>query len=145
MLEIREKSDCIIYIDIINIYLHYLYSDEYFIGLYWDTSNQPIYTWVDGHILGEWSKLTPSSPAAKNNNTYVDSNGEWYFSMGVHQKYALCEITIGQITDTLISLVGGNALCGRLEVYHDGIWGTISDSHPQSDFGVFVCNQFGSE
>lgn len=125
--------------------MFYLYSGEYFIGLYWDTSNPPIYTWVDGHRLGDWSNLPASSPESNQDNTYVDINGDWNFYRGVHQKYALCEFTIGQRTDTHISLVGGNALCGRLEVYHNGIWGTISDTHPQSDFGVFVCNEFGYE
>ncbi|XP_078613732.1 neurotrypsin-like [Branchiostoma floridae x Branchiostoma japonicum] len=42
-----------------------------------------------------------------------------------------------------IRLQGGNGTYGRVEVFHDGVWGTICDDQFDLDDGQVVCRQLG--
>lgn len=47
------------------------------------------------------------------------------------------------ITDGQVKLVDGNSNSGRLEVYHNGIWGTVCDDGFTLDNARVVCRQLG--
>ncbi|XP_052061706.1 uncharacterized protein LOC127701780 [Mytilus californianus] len=65
--------------------------------------------------------------------------------MGSHHHVAACDYTVGEQTDRHYALVGGDSMCGRLEVFHDGFWGTIYDSNPDIKLGYLLCNNLGYE
>ncbi|CAC5424894.1 unnamed protein product [Mytilus coruscus] len=123
-----------------------LATEDYTIGALW-TNNPLVFYWADGQIFDHWDNFVSGvSPSNNDDNVYVKySTGKWNFDMGSHQHVAACDYTVGEQTDRHYALVDGDSMCGRLEVFHDGFWGTIYDSNPDIKLGYFLCNHLGYE
>ncbi|CAG2218944.1 unnamed protein product [Mytilus edulis] len=121
-------------------------SEDFSIGVLW-IGDPPDYSWADGKTFDHWENFQSDvSPSKSDDMVYVDyTTGKWNFDMGSHGHIAACDYTIGEQTDRHYALVGGNIMCGRLEVFHDGFWGTIYDPTPDIELGYLLCNRLGYE
>lgn len=136
------------YFDTQNVWLLFIisYREDFTIGVLW-IGDPPDFSWADGKTFDHWENFQSGvSPSKSDDNVYVDyTTGKWNFDMGSHGHIASCDYTIGEQTDRHYALVGGNIMCGRLEVFHDGFWGTIYDPTPDIKLGYFLCNHLGYE
>lgn len=115
------------------------------IGLSW-TLSPKVYSWADGREFVHWPGLPTKDPQTKDDISYIlKPNNEWEFETNSRQLIAICDVTLENEAETLLNLVGGTAMCGRVEVFHEGLWGTIYDTNPDPSLGVFVCDYFGYE
>lgn len=114
-------------------------------GLLWSL-NPITFTWADGAEYVFWTGLPTASPAVTDVVAYVKTASDsWIYEDGLRKLTAVCDITLTMGSGTLLTLAGGTNTCGRVEVFHDGLWGTIYDTSPATSLGVFVCDNLGYE
>ncbi|XP_060080673.1 uncharacterized protein LOC132560031 [Ylistrum balloti] len=113
----------------------------YYIGL---SEIQNDLQWLDGAsfsgMFDVWGNLThiPDGCAFY----YHQYQWEWDMSNCSVSRPYVCEFLIANMS-TNIGLFNGIGIEGRVEIYHDNRWGTVTHHNPPDSLGIVICNMLG--